>query len=293
MTNLIFAEIPRQELNISLTLTSGQAFRWKQISPGEWLGAIENHAIHLVEEEKGFWWQTYPYSGQWEALRRYFQLDININRLYPLWSDIEPRILPAIERFRGLRIIRQNVIETLFSFLCACCNNVPKISRSVYALARRYGSPIACIDGEWVYKFPEAHQLAHSKEHELREDLWGFRAPRVIALAEKLANIQQNWIYDLSSATYSDAHHILQKEYGIGAKIADCVCLFGLGHSQAVPVDTHIYHTAQQWYMPELTGKSLTTLRYRQISSIFQDVFGSYAGWAQQYIFMNEINGAK
>ena len=54
---------------------------------------------------------------------------------------------------------------------------------------------------------------------------------------------------------------------GIGAKIADCVCLFSLDKTEAVPVDTHVWQLAKDLYFPEWeTRKSLTELAYRTVA---------------------------
>lgn len=38
---------------------------------------------------------------------------------------------------------------------------------------------------------------------------------------------------------YRTAHEQLLSLQGVGPKVADCVCLMGLGWGEAVPVDTH------------------------------------------------------
>ena len=38
---------------------------------------------------------------------------------------------------------------------------------------------------------------------------------------------------------YREAHGQLLELQGVGPKVADCVCLMGLGWGEAVPVDTH------------------------------------------------------
>ncbi len=38
---------------------------------------------------------------------------------------------------------------------------------------------------------------------------------------------------------YRRAHEAVLELQGVGPKVADCVCLMGLGWGEAVPVDTH------------------------------------------------------
>ena len=59
---------------------------------------------------------------------------------------------------------------------------------------------------------------------------------------------------------------MLCKLPGVGAKVADCVCLMSLDKHDAVPVDTHVWQITAKHYMPQLTRtKSLTAKVYKQI----------------------------
>lgn len=48
-------------------------------------------------------------------------------------------------------------------------------------------------------------------------------------------------------------------------QVADCVCLLSLDKTEAVPVDTHVWHIARQRYGVALGGKSLTPRAYQEI----------------------------
>lgn len=289
-TDLQWAPVPACELNIPATLASGQCFRWREPERGEWVGAIGNAAVRLRPEAGGFWWQTYPRPGRWEALHRYFALDVDLARLHAEWIDAEPRIEPALRRFAGLRILRQDADEAFFSFLCASCNTIVKIRRSVSALARRYGKPLAEIDGETIYAFPDAGSIARAPESELRADLWGYRAPRLIDLARHAVAQGPGWLENLREVPYREAHAELAGLFGIGAKIGDCICLFALWHDEAVPIDTHVRRIAVRLFRPDLSASSLTPAVYNALGELFRDRFGAYAGWAQQYLFFDALN---
>jgi len=288
-SDLLWAAIPSNTLNIPATLASGQAFRWRKNATGEWMGVIADAVIRLRPGRDGFWWQTYPVPNRWDLLQHYFALDVDLEALYAEWMQQEPRIARVISQWAGMRILRQGPEEAFFAFLCACCNTIAKITRSVQALACRYGEPIVEIEGEVFHRFPSATRLAQALEEDLRADLWGFRAPRVIQLAQRMIS-SPNWWKSLCEAPYREAHAELTGLVGIGAKIADCICLFALGHDEAVPIDRHIYRLGVRLFRPDLAGKSLTSNVYWAIGEAFRKAFGKRAGWAQQYLFIEEIS---
>jgi N-glycosylase/DNA lyase len=89
---------------------------------------------------------------------------------------------------------------------------------------------------------------------------------------------------------YRQAHGELLALYGVGPKVADCVCLFGLGWSESVPVDTHVWQIAQRDYR---FGKgkhtSLTAATYVAIGNLFRKLWGKEAGWAHSVLFTADL----
>lgn len=63
----------------------------------------------------------------------------------------------------------------------------------------------------------------------------------------------------------AEAWRSLQQLPGVGAKVADCVCLMGLEHLDAVPVDTHVFNMATRCYGTVSPSKSLTAHTYQII----------------------------
>jgi N-glycosylase/DNA lyase len=291
--SLNWSAIGRKQLNISFTLASGQCFRWEPSPEGEWYGVVEDSVVRLKPEESGFWWETYPQPGRWELIHRYFALDVDLQRLYAEWRKQDARIAPSLHRWEGLRILRQDAEEAFFAFHCATCNSVVKITRSVRALAQRYGEPICRLGGKTFYRFPTAERLANASESALREDLWGFRAPRLIASARYLLMQEPGWLESLRTRPYREAHEALLKLEGVGAKVADCICLFALWHDEATPIDTHLWKIAVQMFLPDLRGRSLTPALYQCAADQLRERFGAYAGWAQQYLFLDALNAEK
>ena len=54
--------------------------------------------------------------------------------------------------------------------------------------------------------------------------------------------------------------------YGVGPKVADCVCLMSLDKHDAIPVDTHMWQVAANEYLPHLKkNKNITDKAYKEI----------------------------
>jgi N-glycosylase/DNA lyase len=287
---LRWAPIPPALLNIAASLDSGQCFRWIAAANGDRLGVIDSAVVRLRPDEHGFWWQTYPEADRWDLLERYFALDADLCAMYDQWRSAEPRIARSIAANAGLRILRQDPEEAFFSFLCASCNTVTKIRRSVQALAKLYGEPLATLNGHTLYRFPAVADIACASEQALRSDLWGYRAPRLIEAARIVLSHGESWLPGLRGVPYPEAHAQLAAIPGIGAKIADCICLFALRHDEAVPIDTHVRKIATRWYRPDLADRSLTPTVYQALAGAFRERFGATAGWAQQYLFFDVLN---
>ena len=74
---------------------------------------------------------------------------------------------------------------------------------------------------------------------------------------------------------YKKAKEELLKLFGVGVKVADCICLFALHHLQAFPVDTHIHQAMEAHYK-----RGFPKRRYKGVEGVLQ-----------QYIFYYELAG--
>ena len=103
---------------------------------------------------------------------------------------------------------------------------------------------------------------------------------------------------------YRAAHAALLSLRGVGPKVADCVCLMGLGWGEAVPVDTHVWGIAQRDYRFGGRGKgksgggggngngkgaSLTKEMYGAVGDLFRRLWGNEAGWAHSVLFAADL----
>lgn len=287
-TRILYAD--PDELNLTHTLTPGQSFRWKQDERNRWIGVIGDKVIRIWHEGTHIGYQAFPDGDSESILREYFRLDVCLADLYRDFVDADPRMADIIVRFKGLRLLRQDPTETLLSYICSAANSVPRISNAVEIISALYGNPITVIDGQKYYSFPAIDALlGMDVAHTAKLCGLGFRCRKLYAVAEQLYEKPCGWLDSLREASYDEARLELLKINGVGMKIADCVLLFSLDKDEAFPVDTHIRKVAVNYYMPEFKQKTLTPAVYNQIISYFQYKFGPYAGWAQEYIFYDDL----
>ena len=175
-------------LNLAATLKSGQAFRWRQDDAGTWWGTVRDTVLALSQlsgtPHSPVLWQTYPFLDQVELVTDYFRLNMKLDDLYFEWCEADPRMSPAVEKYRGLRILDQPPEEALFAFLCATAKPIPQIERLVYLLAKEFGEAVTVPGApNDLHLFPTIDALAQAPESAIRAMGWGFRAPRVPACA--------------------------------------------------------------------------------------------------------------
>ncbi len=146
-------------------------------------------------------------------------------------------------------------------------------------------------------------------EAHLRELGFGYRAKYLARTAFIVAEEKPpGWLDNLSNnpdiqteddlkdfqeagrAGYRKAHEELLQLQGVGPKVADCVCLMGLGWDEAVPVDTHVWQIAQKDYnFGKGRHRSLTKAIYDAVGDHFRSLWGKEAGWAHSVLFAADL----
>ncbi len=148
------------------------------------------------------------------------------------------------------------------------------------------------MEGHNYYTFPPAATLAEVDPDALTKlSSLGFRGRNLVKVAQQISEREDGWAASLREMPYEQAHKEMVALRGVGAKIADCVCLFSLDKTEAVPVDTHVWQLAKALYFPDWPArKSLTTLAYNTVAGAFRERFGELAGYAQNFLFYDHFS---
>lgn len=226
-----------------------------------------------------------------DLLRGYFRLEVDLEQEYNKWCKAHSHF-DDINQFHAVRVLNQDPVENLFSFICSQNNHISRISTMVEKLCSFYGEKIGEANGNDYYCFPDIDKLsAAGVEQKLRANGFGYRAKYIEKSAKEIhSKGGRKWFEQLVQMNYKEAHRNLTELSGIGPKVADCICLMSLGHLEAIPVDTHIFQIAQKHYMPNLkSAKSVTGKMYNEIGDKFRDIYGPLAGWTQTMLFCADL----
>ncbi|XP_026357106.2 N-glycosylase/DNA lyase isoform X1 [Ursus arctos] len=287
---------PRSELRLDLVLASGQSFRWREHNPAHWTGVLANQVWTLTQTEEQLYctvyradkgWVSRPTPEELKTVRQYFQLDVNLAQLYHHWSSVDPHFQEVAQKFQGVRLLRQDPIECLFSFICSSNNNIARITGMVERLCQAFGPRLIQLDDVTYHGFPSLQALAGPEvEAQLRKLGLGYRARYVSASARAILEEQGglSWLQQLQKAPYEEAHKALCTLPGVGTKVADCICLMALDKPQAVPVDVHMWQIAQRdysWHPTTSQAKGPSPQANKELGNFFRSLWGPYAGWAQ------------
>ncbi len=214
----------------------------------------------------------------------YFDCDTDYNAILGSVNPKDAYLREAAGAGRGIRILRQDPWEMIITFVISQQKTIPKIKELTEALCHGWGTPLE--DG--FYAFPTPVQLSAATLEELLDMKLGYRAKYIHRLCQDacqgLLDLER-----LSRMTYRESMEYLTSFYGIGKKVANCVCLFGLHHIEAFPVDTWIEKILmREYFRPR---KYRRTPKNSLYDAILADNFGQYGGYAgvlQQYIFYYE-----
>lgn len=277
-------------LNLEATLFCGQAFRWRVLSDNAFQAIVYGEALRLSNFQGRLLIQSTAERINHKPLSdfvwHYLGIEDNLDSLFPSqFATQYPHLFQGASAYFGLRLLRQEPFETLISFMCAQGVGISLIRRQILNLSQIFGDIISITE----YKFPNEKQLANASLHKLTActNNNGIRARNIRTIARAIA--QDDLDLTKLSAPHCDfqaAREALLHYHGIGDKIADCVCLFGLGHRTSFPIDTHVRQYLQEWFGLSTQTVSLSSKEYERLSNTARMLLGeSQAGLAGQLLF--------
>lgn len=276
--------------NLAQICRSGQCFRMYEDCNSRF-SVIAGQRRLWVEQTKSectFYCSQDEFETFWSE---YFDLQGNYEEYLEKINPRDTYLVNAAELGKGIRILKQDLWEMIVSFLISQQNNIIRIRRCIENICQAYGEKHvvakdnmdrekACLakdsTTDHYYGFPTPESLAVLDEDALMTCNLGYRSKYVVRAARAVASGQVD-LEAIKKMPYKKAREELLAFYGVGEKVADCICLFALHHLQAFPVDTHINQAMERHYK-----RGFPNRRYHGIQGVMQ-----------QYIFYYEIVSQK
>lgn len=260
----------------------GQCFRWNKEQDGSYIGVVNNNVIKATKNENEITFKSVGEDNLKELVTYYFDLERDYDAIKEKLSKIDENMKKSIEYGKGIRILNQDLWETIISFIISANNNIPRIKGIIDRMSKAYGKEII-FEGKNYYTFPTVDELSKASVEDLRKLGLGFRDVRVYETTKIIKEKQVDLDYLSKEKDFNKVRDVLLTLPGVGPKVADCILLFSsLKRWEAFPIDVWVRRVMNELY---IGNEDETKVKKEQIEKIAYEKFGSLAGIAQQYLF--------
>ena len=300
-----------KDFNLDHIFDCGQCFRWSRQEDGSYTGIAMGKAVNVSLKEvpagegSGADGTCGPGEGQprlesgkfqprldlvidncskedFEKIwRSYLDLDRDYGAIKATLAESDQVMAKAIEGGSGIRILKQELWETMVSFIISQNNNIPRIKGCIENLARLFGEPAGEYGGVEYFNVPSAEVMSCLTAEDLAPCRLGYRAPYLVETARQV--MERGGVEavaaDLEAAsTPEEACEYLRGFQGVGPKVASCIALFGLGRLGAFPIDVWVRRVMNRLY-------GIDEKDIKGMNAYAAEHFGVNGGIAQQYLF--------
>ena len=282
-----------KNFNLRQIADSGQCFRMVPCDPNRSQTAyrVISGRHFLIVEQTGDEVTFHCLSDEFAFWEHYFDLKTDYDTYIRAIDPMDDYLSRAAAFGSGIRILNQDLWEMVITFIISQQKTIPAIRALVEMLSKKYGTrhKIPPTVSGYYYAFPSPEELNRASLDDLLALKLGYRAKYIKRICEDVCSGKLD-LDRLRKLNYADSMEVLLSCYGIGVKVANCICLFGLHHIGAFPVDTWIKKILLREYAPKshCTGHVPET---RLCEALIEENFSKYPGFAgvlQQYIFFYE-----
>lgn len=260
----------------------GQCFRWDRELDGSYTGVFNNTVANVKKIENEIIIKGISDRDLKEQIEEYFDLNRDYEELKKKLSGIDKNLKESIKYGNGIRLLNQDLWETIISFIISANNNIPRIKGIIRRMCENYGNEIVWNEKQY-YTFPTSKQLSKASVEDLRKLGLGFRDERVFETTKIINNKKM----DLDSLKYKENCDDIRQELltlpGVGPKVADCILLFStLKRLEVFPIDVWVRRVMNELY---IKNEDEAKVSKKLIERLAEEKYGELAGLAQQYLF--------
>lgn len=211
----------------------------------------------------------------------YFDLDRNYAQIKTQLSKVDNYMKESIQYWHWIRLLNQDLRETIISFIISANNNIPRIKWIIERLSQKYWTEIS---RNWkpYFTFPTVEQLKDVSISDYRKLWLWFRDVRLY----ETTRMALDWKIDLNSLYKKDTQTVKNELLNLSwiwPKVADCILLFSdLKRLEVFPIDVRVRRVMNELY---IHNPDETKVNKNQIQKFAREKFWDYAGLAQEYLF--------
>ena len=260
----------------------GQCFRWNENNDGSYTGIVGNNVITVEKVDNQVVFSGFGADNLEKLVIDYFDLNRDYGEIKRKLSSIDEYLANSIKYGSGIRILNQDLWETIISFIISANNNIPRIKGIIERMSKKYGRKIEW-NGKEYYTFPSAESLSKASVEDLRSLGLGFRDVRIYETTRKILNKEVDLDKLHEEKDTQKVRDILLTLSGVGPKVADCILLFStLKRFDVFPIDVWVRRVMNDLYIKK---EDETKVNKKEIEKLAKEKYGNLEGLAQQYLF--------
>lgn len=263
--------------NLDRILGYGEGNRWNKEDDGSYTGVVKGKILNVAQDDKKVYFNNTDLKDFQNIWFEYFDLDRDYNEINNKLKSMDNYISRAVDYLRGMRILNQDEWEMMITFIISANNSMTMLQKVVENLSEKFGDYLGEYKGRKYYAFPTPKQLSLASLEDIRSCKTGYRDKYIKSAADNIVNNDIN-IYKFKELNTEKCIEELKKFDGVGAKVADCIALFGMKKYDTFPMDVWMKRIMKEFYIKE--DMSVEKIRKYSI-----DKFGELSAFVQQYLF--------
>lgn len=273
--------------NLKYTLECGQCFRWEKVNNEKdtYIGVIFDRVLKVRQVGDTLYIKSSKNENLEEVVKKYFDLEKDYYTIEKRIAKVDENVKKAVKNTSGIRHLNQDFFETLISYIISANNNIPRISKSVKEISKRYGKKVIFEENEY-YLFPTPQELKNVTKDEYRACGVGFRDSYIFNTVKEVLEGKINFD-EIDGMTTDELRKLLLSFKGVGPKVADCILLFACNRQEVFPIDVWVERVMSVLYFKEAKG----AMSKKEILKYADEKFGKDAGIIQQHLFYNMREG--
>ena len=273
--------IDQESFELKDIFDCGQCFRWNEQEDGSYTGVFKGNVLNVKKVDNKIIFKGLVNGDIKDVVYEYFDLERNYTEIKSKLAKVDKYMKTSVEYGKGIRILNQDLWETIISFIISANNNIPRIKGIIERLSEKYGNKIIWNKRSY-YTFPTLEVLKYVTVQDYRNLGAGFRDIRIYETTQKVLSGEINLNEVQKKDTLSAREELLTLS-GVGPKVADCILLFStLKRFDVFPIDVWVRRVMNELY---IKNEDETKVNKKDIMKIANEKFGNLEGLAQQYLF--------